>query len=100
MFSWEGFFPLPSLTVFFPKLPTPKLRENAASGMSVTFPAAEVLVLHVAVVQLVALQEVVVLRDREAVSQRSPEGAGQGPRWGVQASPQLVGSCGQHWVFI
>lgn len=69
-------------------------------SVSVTFPAAEVLVLHVAVVQLVALQEIVVLRNGEAVGQRSPEGAGQGPRRGVHASPQLVGSCGQHWVFI
>lgn len=58
------------------------------------------LVLHVVVMQLAALQEIVVLGDGEAVGQCSPKGAGQGPRGGVHASPQLVRSRGQHWVFI
>lgn len=67
---------------------------------SPTFPAAEVLILHVVVVQLVSLQEVVVLGDGEAVGQCSAEGAGQRARRGVHAGPQLVGPCGQHRVFI
>lgn len=52
------------------------------------------LVVHVAVVQLVALEEVVVLGHGEAVGQRSAQGVGQGARRGVHASPQLVGSGG------
>lgn len=103
MYSWEDFYPLPSLTGFFPIFPSPKPPEKDASWTRVaiiTFPATEVLILHVVVVQLVALEEVVVLGHGEAVGQRSPKGAGQGARGGVHAGPQLVGSCGQHRVFI
>lgn len=50
--------------------------------------------------QLVALQEIVVLSDREAVSQCSSEGTGQGSRRCVQASLQLMGSCRQYRVFV
>lgn len=31
MLSWEDFYPLPSLTGFFPEVPTPKLPEKDAS---------------------------------------------------------------------
>lgn len=99
MFFQERFFP-PCQA--FSEFPTLKPPENGTVNTLLphTLPSTEVLILHVAVVQLVAFQEIVVLGDREAVGQCSPKGIGQGARRSVHASLELVGSCRQHRVFI
>ena len=56
-----------------------------------TFPSAEMLVLQVVFMHLKALQKVVLLGNREAVSESVADNAAEGASGGEQASLQLVG---------
>jgi len=78
-------FPFLLLVNSFPKHTSPSLLFSA------TFPPAEVPVFQVVVVHLQALQEVVLLGNREALGEGITDGTAEGAGRCEQASPQIMG---------